>query len=378
MSRLSLTILLGICLAIPALASDKATFWDRQRVGTNWFNNEPTKEWLIAAKETGVDFVRLAPAKWWTAQTDFLVGNVDCYQGIPEADLFKLHEVLHWADSLDMKIVLTMLSLPGLRWRQHNEDILDHRFWQDSLYQPRAALFWKHVAKAFNGHPAIVGYNILNEPVPERAPEYAKAEFQSWEEWYESVKGTTADLNSFYRLAIEKIREVDAETPIILDCGSWANPVAMTYLEPVDDSLVLYSLHMYEPWDYVSRMNNGRHAYEEVDFDSLQSLITPVVKWQEKNQIPSNQVLVGEFGVFRMNPGAGKYLADLISIFDQQGWHWAYYAFREDDWHGMDYELGSKPLGEAYWKAKANNEDPELKRGNNPLWWVIIERLKMK
>ncbi len=377
MRKLLLSIFLLLSLGSPALAAGKADFWNQQRAGTNWFNNEPTLEWLVAAKAAGIEFVRLAPAKWWTVQQDFLVGNSDCYQGIPDEDMFKLDEVLHWADSLDMKIVLTALSLPGLRWKQHNNDLLDHRFWENPIYQPRAALYWKHVAKAFGGHPCLVGYNILNEPVPERAPATARATFQSYQEWYESVKDTTADLNRFYAMAVQKIREVDSLTPIILDCGSWSDPAAFSYLAPVDDSLVLYSFHMYEPWDFVSRTNNGTYKYPE-DFarDTLAAIVAPVVAWQQKYGVPSSRIVVGEFGCFRQNEGVEKWLADVISVFDKHGWHWAFYSFREDDWPGMDYELGTKPLGEAYWKAKANYETPEVKRGPNPIWDVISARLK--
>jgi len=365
-----------ICLPLLAIAADSSFFWDQQRTGANWFNNSPTKQWLIDAKAAGIEFVRLAPAKWWTSQSDFLVGDADCYQGIPEYDMEKLDQVFHWADSLDMKIVLTMLSLPGLRWKQQNGDRLDHRLWENPIYQPRAALYWKHVAEAFGGHPCLVGYNILNEPVPERAPEFAKAEFQSYDEWYQTVKDTTADLNKFYQLATKKIREVDSTTPIILDCGSWAGPAAMSYLEPVDDSLVLYSFHMYEPWDFVSRTNDRRYTYpDDYTPDTLRSILAPVVKWQKEHGIPSNRVLVGEFGCYRQNPGAAQWLADAITLFDEQGWHWAFYSFREDDWPGMDYELGTKPLGEAYWKAKANGEIPEANRSDNPLWHVISNGL---
>jgi aryl-phospho-beta-D-glucosidase BglC (GH1 family) len=372
-----ITSLLIFWLSVSLFAANPSEFWSQQRVGANWFNDKPTKEWLMAAKKAGIEFVRLSPEKWWTAHQDFLLGNADCFQGIPDEDMFGLDEVLHWADSLDMKIVLTMLSLPGHRWKQHNDDVLDHRLWLDSLYQPRAALYWKHIAEAFTGHPCLVGYNILNEPVPERSPRYAKRDFQTFDDWYQTVKGTTADLNRFYALVIKKIREVDMQTPIILDCGSWADPAAISYLEPVDDSLVLYSFHMYEPWDFVNRNNGGRYSYpEDFEPDTLRAIVAPVVKWQQEHDIPSNKIIVGEFGCFRQNQGADKWLADAISTFDQQGWHWAFYAFREDDWPGMDYELGAKPMGEAYWKALANGEEPKVKRSDNPIWRVISDRLK--
>ena len=50
--------------------------------------------------------------------------------------------------------------------------------------------------------------------------------------------------------------------------------------------------------------------------------------------------------------GARDYLADVVERFERHGWHWAFYAYRSDgDWGGLDYELGTAPLGGAYWKA---------------------------
>jgi hypothetical protein len=45
-----------------------------------------------------------------------------------------------------------------------------------------------------------------------------------------------------------------------------------------------------------------------------------------------------------MQKGLAQYFLDLIAIFKKNGWHWAFYAFREDCWDGMDYELGDGQL----------------------------------
>ncbi|MEJ7616456.1 MAG: cellulase family glycosylhydrolase [Pyrinomonadaceae bacterium] len=147
----------------------KISFWNAQRKGANWFNALPTKEWLVAAKRAGLGVVRLAPNKWPSQQRDFLIGNADRYQGIVERDFQKLKEVLDQADAVGIKIVLTTLSLPGARWRQQNNDKFDFRLWRDPQYLPQAALFWRDLAKRLAGHPAVVGYDILSEPQPERA-----------------------------------------------------------------------------------------------------------------------------------------------------------------------------------------------------------------
>ena len=93
------------------------------------------------------------------------------------------------------------------------------------------------LALELKDRPAVVGYNIINEPHPETAKNNRYNDFwtEDYEKWYAKVKGTTADLNRFYEKVINSIREVDKETPIILDSGLYATPWAFKYLKPVED-----------------------------------------------------------------------------------------------------------------------------------------------
>jgi hypothetical protein len=50
-----------------------------------------------------------------------------------------------------------------------------------------------------------------------------------------------------------------------------------------------------------------------------------------------------------MSSGLEQYFKDLIRIFNKEDWHFSFYAFREDTWDGMDYELGAKKLPWSYW-----------------------------
>src|SRR5436853_7490428 len=94
-----------------------------------------------------------------------------------------------------------------------------------------------------------------------------------------------------------------------------------------------------------------------------------VVDFQKKNSIASNRILVGEFGGNRFSTGLDQYFADLIDIFNENQWHFAFYAFREDTWSGMDYELGITRLGH-------NAEDvSDLRQKDNTLFSVLKNAL---
>ena len=62
----------------------------------------------------------------------------------------------------------------------------------------------------------------------------------------------------------------------------------------------------------------------------------PVIDFQNKYNVP---IYVGEFGVARWAPNAEKWLEDVISIFEENGWDWTYHAYRE--YNGWDAEIGS-------------------------------------
>lgn len=395
MRRFGISFLLLFTLVGPVFAESKIKYWDRQRRGTNWFNNTPTRDWLLAAKAAGVQVIRLAPNNWQSKERDFLLGSADQFVGLVEEDLRKLEEVLTQAEKLGLKVVLTTLSLPGARYRQLNGDQADLRLWRDPQYLPEAARFWQLLAQRLKGHPAVVGYNILNEPAPERAAGLRDTGTPAPATWVAKVTNTPADLNLFNAKIVAAIREVDKETPIVVDCGWWAAAYGMPYLKPLRDDKVLYSFHMYEPYAYTNKKaNNGRFSYpgtfraereidgetKEVEVDlnrvELERILAPVAEWQKKYGIKSNRIFVGEFGCNRTVSGAADYLADLIGIFNQHSWHWAFFTFRQDLWDGMDYELGTGPPGEAYWEAIERGETPQLKRVDSPLWDLFKRELK--
>lgn len=376
-------------------AENKMNYWNTPRKGANYFNLLPSEEWFVSAKELGIQFARLSPDKWSCEKRDFLMGNADSFREISLSDLETLKTTLDHAQHNNIKIVLTLLSLPGSRWRQNNQGKDDLRIWEQKKYQSQAAFFWKILAKELKDHPAVVGYNLLNEPHPECLFDIHNYNEIDFKKWYETVKNSPADLNIFYTEIVEAIREIDPFTPIIIDTGLYAIPGAISYLMPIDDNNILYSFHMYEPYAYTTRrVNNKRFTYPghiplkyDQDwfdpkstvywsFETLEQFFNPVLSWQKKFNVPSSQILVGEFGCDRTVEGADKYLAHLIKIFNVNNWHWAFYSFREDCWDSMDYELGTGQLPWQYWDVVESHTNLNQFRKKNPLFNVIKEALK--
>jgi hypothetical protein len=368
-------------------ADDTAiTYWDKHHKGANIFNKKMTDEIWVAAKNANIKLVRLAPDKWQGQSKDFLIGNADDYRGLVPEDLKQLIKVLDTANSHSVKVVITMLSLPGARWKQNNNGQDDNRLWREEKYQDQAIKFWKDLAAQLKNHPAIVGYNILNEPHPEIIFGYTDISEVEPSKLAQQQSKSLVNSSSFYQKTINAIREVDQRTPIILDVGMYADPRSFVYFKPIQDKSVIYSFHMYEPFTYTNKkLNDGRFTYPGlipldknhpklilVNKQTLQSVyFNPVLNWQKKYNISSARILVGEFGGNRNTNGLDQYFNDLIDIFNEHSWHWLFYSFREDTWDGMDYELGNKPLGAMYWDAVSKGKQPVLHRMDNKIWNVL-------
>lgn len=117
--RIATTLFLSLAMSCAANAADLITFWDTPQHGGNSFNRlPPDQAYFDALKKYGASWVRLSYDKWKPAKRDFLIGDADHYEGIPAADLATLKATLDRADKAGLKVVITPLSLPSMRWSQ--------------------------------------------------------------------------------------------------------------------------------------------------------------------------------------------------------------------------------------------------------------------
>ena len=387
-------VILGIVLLLVgpvAPAADLIAFWDTPRHGGNSFNRlPPDQAYFDALRGYGATWVRLSYDKWQPARRDFLLGDADAYQGLPAADLATLRATLDRAHQAGLKVVITPLSLPGMRWSQNNQGRFDDRLWQDKRYWLQAAAFWRDLARELKGHPAIAAYNLINEPAPEKHGGLAEhADAGQMQQWYARAQGTARDLPALYQQLIAAIREEDAETPVMLDAGWFAAADAFAYWPaPVGDQRVLYSVHMYEPYAVTSAPNMTRKhrlAYpgpapfagqtQQWDGQRVARYLRQPLDWAETMKVPRERLVVAEFGCMRRLPGCRQYLEDVLGMLEHNRLHWAFYSFREDNWDGMDYELGSAKVPWRYWQAIEQGGPDPLPRKASAEFEPIRKRL---
>jgi len=384
---------LVLCIVAPAQAADLIHFWDTPQYGGNSFNEDlPDAAYFRALKATGATWTRLTFSKWKGEDRDFLIGNADAYTGIPAGDLAKLIKCLDAAQAAGIKVVIVPLSLPGDRWSQQNGGKMDDRLWNDRKYWDQSAAFWRDLATALRDHPAVAGYNLLNEPTPEKGldlDEHANPDAR--QAWYARYKGTTHDLPGFYETLIKTVRTVDPATPIMVDGGWYANAWSFSYWPTkLSDDKVLYSFHMYEPYEATSAPNIKRQPQlrypgaetwlggEKVTWNKtvMARYLAGPFDWAQAHDVPGNRMVAGEFGCVRQWADCGPYLNDVLDTLNSHQAHWAFYSFREDAWDEMDYELApSVKSGQFYYLHEQGKAD-QLKRTPHPLLDVITAHMK--
>ena len=377
--------------SLPANAADLIDFWNSPRHGGNSFNRlPPDRSYFQALTGYGATWVRLSYDKWKPQGRDFLLGDADAYKGLSPQDLAQLKTVLDNAHAAGLKVVIAPLSLPGMRWSQNNQGQFDDRLWRDKRYWTQAATFWHDLAQELKDHPAVAAYNLINEPAPERHGGLAEhAELQRMQQWYAGEQGGPRDLPALYRELVAAIREVDATTPIMVDAGWYAAADAFGYWPTaLPDRRVLYSVHMYEPYSATSAPNMARKQpipypgpapfggkRERWDGERVAAYLQKPLDWADAVGVPRSRLVVGEFGCMRRLAGCKQYLEDVLTVLDKQQLHWAFYSFREDNWDGMDYELGAAKVPWRYWQAIEKGEPDPLARQATAEFEPIRRRL---
>ena len=114
--------------------------------------------------------------------------------------------------------------------------------------RPRTTPGWRcfgtpRSATALN--PTVVGYSIMVEPNA-----YARHGYIDPPDFYATYIGTLEDVNGLYADAVAAIRQVDTETPILLEPEGYGNVNWLANIVAINDPHMVYTAHDYTPFDY--------------------------------------------------------------------------------------------------------------------------------
>ena len=144
-----------------------------------------------------------------------------------------LDNLIKWSKKYGVYVIIDMHAAPGGQTGQNIDDSANNEpeLFMNKKYQDRLSDLWVKIAGRYKDEPTVAGYDLLNEPLPERTGAAAKYKSQ---------------LEPLYRRLTAAIRAVDQKHMIIVEGADWANNWSV-FSTPFDNNLV-YQFHYY-CWD---------------------------------------------------------------------------------------------------------------------------------
>ena len=250
-----------------------------------------------------------------------------------ESGFRRLDDLIGTCRKHNIWVLLDLHAAPGAQARDQNAGSAygEAYFWYYRTFTDRSVALWREIARRYRGEPAVAGYNVLCEPVTD------------------DVSG----LNDFYAATIRAIREVDPDHIIVLDPNRWARDISSLQDRLFEDPQVVPALHHY--YSETSAFESLTRYPDKIDgkaYDRAALAATMDGKYDQR-RIP-RPVMAAEFGFYRPNPQPfSVQLAitkDLVSIFEEKGWSWALWCYKDVEHMGI-----VRPRIETPWRVFLNS-----------------------
>ena len=270
---------------------------------------------------------------WWKLDDN---QDLDEYARWVDWRLDNVEDVLRWCEARGMKVCIDLHALPGGKWGEREREPLEMNMFSDDRYAAAFVDTWRRIAARYSGHPALYGYDLVNEPSQRRPLRH-----------------------SFWQIQLDAaraIREIDPVTPIVFAGNNASHADDFRYLVPIPLENVIYQVHCYHPHAFTHQgvSGNARSTPEKpitwpgVDprtgevwnKDWLRKKLQPVRDFQLRHKA---RIFVGEFSAAAWARGAENYLRDCIELFEEYGWDWTYHAFREAPCWDVEQEGETNP-----------------------------------
>jgi endoglucanase len=224
-------------------------------------------------------------------------GSADKFEG-PGWPL--LDALVGWCHDAGLRVIIDLHAAPGGQTGVNHDDGTGFPL---TFYVPRyrelTVALWKAIAGHYRDEPAVLGYDLLNEPI---SP-------------YSDEAYLNPRLEPLYREIVEAIRSVDTHHVVLLAGGQWSTSFAM-FGRPFDANAV-YTYHKF--WAKPTR-------------DALQSYLNFSKRWN----VP---ILIGETG--EMN---NQWNARFRELHEQFGIGWVFWPYKSLDTETAVVSI-AKPAG---------------------------------
>ena len=187
-------------------------------------DNYITREDIAYIKQTGMNSIRL-PFHYKSFTEEDYMGLKSNQDGFARID-----SVIKWCKEEGLYIILDMHDAPGGQTGDNIDDSYGYPWlFESEESQQLFCEIWKKIANRYKDEPAILGYDLLNEPIA--------THFNNKEE-------INKHLVPVYKKGIESIRSVDKNHIILLGGAQWNSNFTM-FDEKAIDSKMMYTCHRY-------------------------------------------------------------------------------------------------------------------------------------
>lgn len=276
----------------------------------SWSGRTMTEDDFTLIKAAGFKSVRI-PVRWSNH-----AGTSSPYT-IDAAFLARVKEVVEWAISKDLKVVLNTHHYTQMMEQPAN--LTGHR--------ARLAAIWDQISDAFpvSSYPADeLVFELLNEP-------NGAVDYTTWNQMIAQLTTVIWTDNA----ATQTGRR------IMVGTANWGGPNGLANLtlpSACTPANTIITIHWYEPFRFThqgAEWVSGAGSWREIwrgtaaEQQPLLSLYESVESWNAQ-QAEAFEVFVGEFGVYGRYAGAEyrkAWTAFIAREAEKRGWSWAYWEF---------------------------------------------------
>ncbi|GAA4900983.1 glycoside hydrolase family 5 protein [Streptomyces coeruleoprunus] len=256
-----------------------------------------------------------------------------------EAYLRKIERVLDWAEKYGVHVVIDAhqdvfgpafghrgvpawaTRTDGLPFRPHPDDWFAEYFepavqrafthlYEDADLRRAQAAMWRVLAARFAGHPAVLGYDLINEPM---------GELREGEDLPAAARRIEAEqLTPMYGRLAAAVRSVDRDSWLFVEPTPIVGEGVPTGLGKIKDPKVVYAPHFYN-----AAMEAGRDY--DPDAGWIEAYEAAVVAYPKTYKVP---VVVGEWGPLNNGlPNMGRFYEDALASLNRYSSGWAGYVW---------------------------------------------------
>ena len=259
--------------AIRELIGNSATtaFWDA------FLDNYITEADIKWLSESGVNTIRLPFDYRLLTHDDYLGRDIHGYKYLDRA--------IDWCKKYNIYVLLDMHGAPGGQTGD-NIDNSDGFPWLmvDEGMKQQVCDIWKEIAKRYANNTTVLGYNLLNEPIPH----------------YFNNDNLKPNLEPLYKRITNAIRKVDKNHIVFLGGAIWETDFSV-FSEPFDDKLA-YTFHKY--W-----------------MPPVQKEIQQYVDFRDRYNVP---ILMGESG-----ENEDEWIHNFRELLDKNEIHWTFWPYKK-------------------------------------------------